>query len=130
MEGRLHAVVAYGDIMYFFEIIYVMIALNFLAGKPFAVIIGVLFALLLSAHIILIYQRNAVSRKIQLFMMDVHLAYAVPYFIGGMIFGLELRPFDYVFFIVRACLVAFEAFALYLLTDEELSRYFAPSGRS
>lgn len=130
MKGRLHLFAAYGDILYFMEIIYAMIALNFLVGKPIAVLMGTLCGLLLSAHIILIYQRKPMSRTIQLFMMDVHLSYAVPYFIGGILFGLGLRPLDYIFIAARACLAVFEALALYLLTDEELSRDFLPAARS
>jgi hypothetical protein len=130
IKGRLHLFVAYGDVLYFLEIIYAMIALNFLAGKPVAVVAGSLCGLLLSVHIILIYQRNPVSRTIQLFMMDIHLAYAVPYFIGGILFGLGLRPLDYIFIAARACLAVFEALAFYLLTDGELSGDFPPAARS
>ena len=130
MKGRLHLAVAYGDVLYYLEIIYAMIALNFLAGKPVAVVMGILCGLLLSAHIIMIYQRHPVSRTIQLFIMDVHLAYAVPYFIGGILFGLGLRPLDYIFIAARACLAVFDALAIYLLTDEDLSGDFLPAARS
>jgi hypothetical protein len=120
MIKRAHIITAYASLGYFFEIIYIMIALLFLYGKPMALAAGFTLTALLSVQIIGLYRRRNINRKIQLFLMNVHAAYALPYLLGMVIGGFTGTVHDAVFLTARALLAAFELPALYLLTDENI----------
>jgi hypothetical protein len=129
IKDNINSIVAYADTAYFIEIIYIMIALDFLSGKMVSVFAGVIFTILLSFHIIMIYLRRETNRKIQLFIMDLHLAYSIPYFLNIAVYGYRGREYDYIFLIVRLLLVFFEGMAIYVLTDDEVIEGFAAETR-
>lgn len=130
IKDNISSIVAYADTAYFIEIIYIMIALDFLSGKTVSVLAGIIFSVLLSFQIIKIYFRREASRKIQLFIMDLHLAYSVPYFMNIVIYGFRGRQYDYIFIIVRIFLVLFEGMAIYLLTDDGVIEGFSDETRA
>ncbi len=127
LKRRSNILAAYASLVYFFEIMYIMIALLFLYGKPLALITGLTLTALLSVQIIGIYQKKEINRKIQLFLMDVHCAYALPFLLNIAFFGFSGTAFDAFFVVIRALLAAFEVPAIYLLTDESVSAEYARS---
>ena len=56
---------------YYVEIVYMMIFLNFLYGKIFAVSAGLLFTFFLTFHIIRLFNKIDINRKIQLYLNEI-----------------------------------------------------------
>lgn len=117
---RISTLVPYGDVLYFLEILYLMITLLFLYGKLVAVIAGAVLAVLLSIHIILLAMRKNTSRIIQLVIMELHCAYCVPYILNALFVNAPGSPLDTVFVMIRSACIVCELAALYVLTDEEV----------
>ena len=63
---RVNQYTAYVSTLYFFEILYLMITLLFLYGKTASIVTGAVLSLLLSYHIIQIYFKSPLHRKLQL----------------------------------------------------------------
>jgi hypothetical protein len=88
-------------------------------GKSLSIAIGIILTLLLSIHIIRIYFNKGNSRKIQLYLMDIHLACSIPFFINIIIDGLTNSFLDYFFIFLRFAILLAEIIFIYILTDEK-----------
>lgn len=53
-------------------------------------------------------------------MMDIHLAYSIPFFIYIAGWGYKGNIIDLVFIFVRFIITCFEAIFIYILTDDEI----------
>lgn len=125
MKGRIPFIVSYFDVLYFFEIIYLMLTLLVLYGKAVSAVFGTVAAVLLSAHILSLYAGKGRNRKVQLFLMDLHLAMAVPVFLNIVLYGFNGTPVDAAFTLVRLLIASAEPFLICLLTGEEGTGAFA-----
>lgn len=105
-----------------------MLMLNLIYDKLFSVINGLLLALLLSIHIIMLNLRKNISRKIQLFIMDIHAAFSIPFFLGIIINSHSRSYIDSVFILLRFIIFCFEIILIYILTDEEVIKLFNNKG--
>ena len=68
---------AFFDLYYFVEIINVIFIVSFLYGTYIAAAAGLMLSALLTFHIIRLYFDKPYTRIIQLFVMDIHAAYAL-----------------------------------------------------
>jgi len=121
---RAPGLLAYGSVLYYLEIIYLMIALSFFYGKPVALIIGGLATLLLSLHIVRFYSRSPRSRTVQLALMEIHGAYSIPFLAGVLFQGFHGTPLDSLFIINRLALACMDLAGILLLTDEGMKHRF------
>lgn len=117
---HLFSFVSYFSTLYFFEIIYFMIPVSFIYGRNVSIIAGITFTLILSVHIIRLYFNRTHSRTFQICLMDIHLAYSVPYYLFLILMNNEYSTLDYVFISVRLIICLFEILLIYLLTDERV----------
>lgn len=121
---------AYGNVLYYIEIIYFMIALGFLYGKVVALTAGLSAVVLLTIHIIRFYSREARSRIIQLAVMELHGAYAAVFIIGLCGRGGVWTPLDFLFIVNRGILAVLDIGGLYFLTDEQMKHEFSGGAAS
>lgn len=124
-QKTLPLMVSYFNLFYFFEIVYVMIALFAFYGKFVSVITGLIASLLLVIHIICLYMKREINRKIQLFLMELHVVYTIPAFAQIFISGWKGSWMEGVFIVSRLIIIVVEVFLVFLLTDEELKNQFA-----
>lgn len=117
IKKRAFKIVSYFNLLYFIEIINLMFLLLIMFGKVISIIAGLILALLLSLHIILLYFKKERNRKIQLYLMDVHLAYSIPFLIIFLLYSNDSRLIDYLFFLLRLVLCCFEVLFIYVLSD-------------
>ncbi|MDY6933036.1 MAG: hypothetical protein SVZ03_02280 [Spirochaetota bacterium] len=68
---------------------------------------------------------SEISRKVQLFLMDIHLAYSIPFFINILIEGYHGSIIDYGLVIARAIIASFEIIYIFILTDKNVISEFA-----
>lgn len=120
INKQIYQYTAYFNILYFIEIIYLMFLLLVIYGKLVSVITGAVLSVLLCFQIVNIYYGNWKNRKIQLYLMDFHLAWSVPYFFNQAALGVYDVWLDYIFVSTRIIIVIFEAFLIYFLTDDNL----------
>ncbi|MCU0821291.1 MAG: hypothetical protein MUC95_02315 [Spirochaetes bacterium] len=121
MKDRICVIISYFNILYFFEIINIILLLLVTYGKTFSITVGFVLTVLLSIHIIRFYFNKGSSRKIQLYMMDLHIAYSLPFLIFIMITGINSSLPDYLFISIRLIITSAEAVFIYVLTDENFA---------
>lgn len=124
VRDKINIFISYFNVLYFFEIINIMISIYFIYNKFFSITLGIVLSLLLSFQIIMIYFRKNTNRKIQLFIMDIHLAYSIPAFIRMIIYDWHGQFVDVMFIIIRLLIVIFEPIFIYVLTDENIADSF------
>lgn len=107
---------SYFSVLYFFEILYLLFPLNLLYGKTASFSLGFLLALLLSIHIICLYFRFKVSRTIQLVLMELHIAYSIPFFIQYLSRGYAGNTIEATIIVFRFLICCFGILFLLLLT--------------
>ena len=118
---RIFLYTAYFDVLYFFEIINLMFLLLILYGKFVSVFSGIILTILLSIQIIRIYFGNSLNRKIQIYLMDIHLAYSIPFFLSLIVSGFNSGWLDFIFILLRFVIFCAEIFLIHVLTDEVLT---------
>lgn len=124
VQTKIVTVVSYFNIVYYFEIINFMILLFFIFGKIPAVLAGLVFALLLSWHIIMLFFRKKNHRKIQLFLMDIHIAISAGIIIRTITAPSDLSTLHASLLALRIIIVIFELLLIIILTDEEVIASF------
>jgi len=124
VQKKIVTVVSYFNIVYYFEIINLMILLFFLFGKITAVLSGLTLSLLLSWHIIMLFFRKQNNRKIQLFLMDVHVAISAGIIIRTISSPLPVSAVQTSLLTMRILVVLCELLLIFILTDEEVIESF------
>lgn len=128
MREKIFTLTAYFNVLYFFEIINLMLILLITYGNFISVSSGVILTVLLSMHIIRIYFNKGNSRMIQLFIMDIHIAVSVPFFINLFINNINDTLMDYFFTLLRIMILFCEVLLIYFLTDEGYVEENNPAG--
>ncbi len=120
MNDKTQIATSYFNILYFIEIINLMFVLLVTFGTYLSIGIGIILTLTLSFHIIRFYFNKKYSRLIQLCIMDLHLAYSIPFFINIFMLNLDSKPLDYSFIIIRIIICIIESILIYRLTDYKI----------
>lgn len=117
IKEKVDSFVPYLATFYYIEIIYLMIFLNFLYGKIYAVSAGILLSFFLTFHVIRLFNKKDINRKIQLYFMDIHFAYSLAYFFNRMFSGNDFTTVDTVVTVFRLITACIELAAVLILTD-------------
>ena len=117
-RDRAGSIMPYIATLYYVEIIYLMFVLNFLLGKAVAVTSGLALAILLSFQIVALFSRRNLSRKIQLFLMDIHFAYSIAFIFSRIVTGFTLSGGDIAVILFRGIAALAELPMIIILTDE------------
>jgi len=121
---RINVLVSYFNILYFFEVMQLMLLLAFVAGKAVALGAGALLSGGLTALIIGMYYRKGWSRRAQLILMDIHLPIALVTSVRVLVFTPEAAVAAIALSIIRALMLTGEAALLFLLTDQQVISSF------
>jgi hypothetical protein len=124
VRNRIHQLAAYMATLYYLEIISLMFGLLFLYGKAVSIITGAVLSLLLAYHIIQLYLKNGLNRKIQLFIIDIHAPFAIGYLFYNIAQGMEIDLLAFFIILVRAFLLACEIPLLLYLTGKDAVELF------
>jgi hypothetical protein len=122
--GRAHRMSAYIVTLYYLEIIFLMTMLVFLYGKLAAVSAGILLSLALAYHIIQLYYGKNLHRKIQLWIIDIHAAFAAGYLFYCAWPGIGADAATLAIIWARAIILTCELPLLYILTLDGVAAEF------
>ena len=112
-----HSVLPYIATFYYVEIIYLMIFLNFIYGKTFAASLGIFLTLLLTFHIFSLFNKKSFNRKVQLYLMDFHFAFAVAYFFNRLFTDSDLTSIDSMIALLRLTVALIEIITIFAITS-------------
>lgn len=123
-RSRIHLYGAYLQVWYYVEILYLMGIFLVVYGKALAFLWGVILAVLLSIHIIRFYFRQETSRRVQLVLMDLHVAYSVSMVIALMHGTAGNSIVESIIMVVRVVITVLEVYMIWLLTDDVVKKKF------
>ncbi|HPS57095.1 MAG TPA: hypothetical protein PK514_03230 [Spirochaetota bacterium] len=118
LRSRAHSALPYISTLFYAEIILLFIFLNFLYGKPVALTAGLVLTVLLTLHVIILFNDNPSSRKIQLLLMDIHFAWSVAFVVIRMVPGIPLSGFDVAVVLFRTLAASVELPIILLVTTD------------
>lgn len=124
-KNKADSAVPYIATLYYAEILYLMFFINFLYGKIFSVTAGVSLSIILTLHVIKLFYKKNVNRKIQLYLMDFHCAYSSVYFINRLFSGYTLTSVDYAVICFRLCTALIEFMLIIVLTDRNITKEYS-----
>ncbi len=114
----------YFFLLYYIEIIYMMFLILLFFGKSAALITGITVSIVYACHIISLNFRRNRSRRVHLYMMDIHLAYSISFLINVLIIYDNLSIPDIILIITRSLLIIFEAAFIPVMTDENVIKTY------
>ena len=127
IKKRVFVYASYFDVLFFFEIINLMFLLLMAYGKTISIAGGSILSVLLSLQIINLYFKKEINRKIQLYLMDIHLAYSLPFilnfFITLLFYKSEPIMLDYFFVFLRFVISCFDIVFIIALSDYKEESY-------
>lgn len=121
---RCWRLIPYIATLYYLEIMYLMFIVNFIAGKIIAVGTGFALAILLSFHVVALFNRKNLNRKIQLFLMDLHFAYSAAFIVSRVVTGFTLSGGDIAVTVFRGITALIEIPMIIFLTDDLIIRRY------
>jgi hypothetical protein len=122
---RIHVYISYFCLLYFLEIIYIMVLLFLVGGRFPSLAAGAALSLLLSYHIVMLYYKNSTHRKIQLYLMDLHLAISAAAFMRLILWDSRSTTLLLSFMFIRLIIMILEPFFIYFLTDRTVIEQFS-----
>lgn len=125
IKEKISTFIPYLATLYYLEIIFLMVFLNFLYGKTVSVSVAILLSSLLTLHVIRLFLRSDLNRKIQLYLMDLHIAYSIAYIFNKCFSGGDITYIDGTVIFFRVILSSFEIAAVLILTDSNIKKGFS-----
>jgi len=112
-----HHVAAFVAVWYYIELLYIMNIAIFFYPPILISLVGVILGIVVSIHILKLYIGNPVNATIQLFLMDVHIAYSIGLTIAAIVSGATW--YSVLIVVVRDIIATFEMILVYTLTKDE-----------
>ncbi|MGQ9843333.1 MAG: hypothetical protein ACUVRK_07180 [Spirochaetota bacterium] len=112
-----HHVAAFVAVWYYIELLYMMSIAIFFYPPILISLIGVIVGVVLSIHILKLYGGNPVNATVQLFIMDIHVAYSIGLTIAAIVSDATL--YSVLIIIMRDIIATFEMILVYTLTKSE-----------
>jgi hypothetical protein len=119
LTRRLPEIASYISLLYYIEIIYMMLVMVIIFGKTASLAAGFTASLLLAFQIISLNMRKDFSMKVQLVIMELHFAMSVVFIINLSLRDFSIYPQDLLITAVRFFLAAVELPLIYLFTGEK-----------
>lgn len=117
-RSRANSALPYIATLFYVEIILLFIFLNFLYGKTAAVAAGLLLTVLLTLHVIMLFNDYPMNRKVQLLLMDVHFAWSVAFVVIRIFPGIPLSVIDIAAVLFRTAAASVELPVILLVTAD------------
>ncbi len=117
-EEKAPALLPYFSTLYFVEVIYFMFMLLLIYGRTAAVLCGFILALLLTFHVIGLFFMKNRYRKIQLILMDIHIAFTVGFLINRIAGDISLSSMDEFMMVFRGLTALLEIPLVFIFTSD------------
>ena len=118
------AITAFSATLYFLEIINIMFLLVLLFGKVVSVVAGIYLSIILTFHVILLNSGRQGSRKVQLYIMDIHAAIALASLASFWIYNQDINLLNIIQITIRSVILAVEIPLIVFLTDSHIAASF------
>ncbi|HNW26907.1 MAG TPA: hypothetical protein PKN50_00405 [Spirochaetota bacterium] len=118
VRTRIHQISAYIATLYYLEIVFLMFGLLFLYGKAVSIIAGILLTLALTYHVIQLFLKNRLHRKLQLWLMDFHAAFSAGFLFFNAVQGVDMAPGALIVLITRTLHLACELPLIFYLSGD------------
>lgn len=109
-------ILSYISLLYYIEIIYMMLVIVFIFGKSASLVTGFAASLLLAFQIISLNMRKKISIKIQLIIMELHFAFSAVFIINLLTGYYTIYRHDMLITAVRLFLATVELPLIYHFT--------------
>lgn len=117
-RGRAHSALPYVSALFYVEIMLLVLFINFLYGRPAAVITGIILTVMLTVHVLMLFNDSGISRTIQLLLMDFHVAWAVTFIAGLLLSDIPVSGFDSLAMCFRGLAAVVELPVIILVTSK------------
>ncbi len=114
------AVLPYAASIYYTDILFMLPAAVYLTGKIPAGLCALLLMILWTVHVIGLYRRKEINRKIHLWITTLDLAVRIPLAVNFLFFTDEAAAGDTALFIIHCAVICTAFPVLYFLTDEKV----------
>ena len=111
---------SYYSTLYYIEIIYFMFMLLIIYGRTAAVITGLIFTGLFTIHVIRLFFQKNINRKIQVVIMDIHIAYTAGFLVNRIFGDLPLSGLDEFMIIFRGLTAVVAIPLVFIFTDDKI----------
>ena len=125
LKQKLPVLLSYISLMYFIEIIYMMLVIVILYGKTASIITGLTLSVLLSYQIISVNLGKKSGRKVQIVIMEIHFAISIAFITNLIRLDLSIYRPDLIITTVRLMLTALELPLIFLLTGDDVVEIFS-----
>jgi hypothetical protein len=119
LTKRLPEIASYISLLYYIEIIYMMLVIVSIFGKTVSLATGVTASLLLAYQIISLNMRKDFSIKVQLVIMELHFALSAVFIINLFMRDFTIYRHDILITAARLFLATVELPLIYLFTGEK-----------
>ena len=123
-EKKAPVFLSYFSTFFFVEILYFMIMILVIYGRTASVIFGFLTALMLSLHVIGLFFNKNKNRKIQVLLMDLHIAFTAGFLINRIFGDFSISGPDQFMIIFRGLTAMLEIpFIIIFTNDSVIDKY-------
>jgi len=124
-EEKAPSFLPYFSTLYFVEILYFMVMILFIYGKTAALISGFISAAFLTFHVIGLFFLKNRSRKIQVLLMDLHIAFTAGFLVNRIAGDFSLSPLDDFMIIFRGLTALLEIPLVILITGDSVIKKYS-----
>lgn len=117
-RSRAVTALPYLSTLYYVEVMLFAFFINFLYGKPVAVVAGAVLTVLVTAHVLLLFNESLFERKIQLLLMDFHFAWSSVFVISRIFSDMPMTKFDFAVTVFRGLAAIVELPVIILITKD------------
>jgi len=124
-EEKAPALLPYFSTLYFAEVIYFMFMLLLIYGRTTAIVCGFVLALLLTFHVIGLFFMKNRHRKIQLILMDIHIAFTAGFLINRIAGDISLSSMDEFMMVFRGLTALLEIPLVFIFTGDYIIKKYS-----
>ncbi len=124
-EEKAPLFIPYFSTLYFVEVLYFMVMLLLIYGRTAALVCGFILALLLTFHVIGLFFMKNRHRKIQLILMDLHIAFTAGFLINRLMGDLSLSSMDELMVLFRGLTALLEIPLVFIFTSDYIIKKYS-----
>lgn len=124
-EEKAPLFIPYFSTLYFVEVLYFMVMLLLIYGRTAALVCGFILALLLTFHVIGLFFMKNRHRKIQLILMDLHIAFTAGFLINRLMGDLSLSSMDELMVMFRGLTALLEIPLVFIFTSDYIIKKYS-----
>lgn len=128
IKGRVPAWLPYFAVLYYTDILFLIPRAGYLAGKPATVALALILSVLWTIHVIALYYRKEINRKIHLIVMEVDFAFRLPFVLNFFLTDDPVRWYDAVSLVINLAVILSALVFIFFLTDSDVRKLY--SGRN